>query len=93
MVGLEPSLDRVSDASEFSSAEREAGRDKTAYRGYTVAMLDAALHAETPRIGLWLDSTDQTPQQTAAEILRRAPAEAALVPVTALTRPSGRPGA
>ena len=58
-------------------AEREAGREKTAYRGYTVAMLDAALRAETPRIGLWLDSTDQTPQQTAAEILRRA-AEAAV---------------
>ena len=55
---------------------REAGRAKTAYGDYTVAGLDAALRRDTPRIGLWLDTTDQTPRQTAAEILRRAPAEA-----------------
>jgi adenylylsulfate kinase-like enzyme len=57
---------------------REAGRAKTAYGDYTVAGLDAALRRDTPRIGLWLDTTDQTPGQTAAEILRRAPAEAAV---------------
>ena len=59
-------------------AAREAGRVKTAYGDYTVASLDAALRRDTPRIGLWLDTTDQAPGQTAAEILRRAPAEAAV---------------
>jgi adenylylsulfate kinase-like enzyme len=59
-------------------AAREARRAKTAYGDYTVASLDAALRRDTPRIGLWLNTTDQTPGQTAAEILRRAPAEAAV---------------
>jgi hypothetical protein len=40
--------------------------------------LDDALRRETPRIGLWLDSTGQTPGQTAAEVLRRAWTEAAI---------------
>jgi adenylylsulfate kinase-like enzyme len=51
---------------------REDGRAKNAYREYAVADLDGALRRETPRIGLWLDSTHQTPAQTAAEILSRA---------------------
>jgi adenylylsulfate kinase-like enzyme len=59
-------------------AEREARRAKNAYGDYTVASLDAALRRDTPRIGLWLDTTDQTPRQTAAEILRRAWTEAAV---------------
>ena len=53
-------------------AAREAGRAKNAYREYSVADLDAGLRRDTPRIGLWLDSTFQTPEETAAEILRRA---------------------
>lgn len=59
-------------------AAREAGRAKTAYRDYSVADLDGALRRETPRIGLWLDTTDQTPAQTAAEVLSRAWTEAAV---------------
>jgi cytidylate kinase len=53
-------------------AAREAGRTKVAYRNYSVADLDGGLRRETPRIGLWLDSTHQAPAETAAEILRRA---------------------
>jgi cytidylate kinase len=53
-------------------AEREAGRAKNAYREYSVADLDGGLRRDTPRIGLWLDSTRQTPEETAAEILGRA---------------------
>jgi len=34
-------------------------------------MLDDSLRTETPRIGLWLDSSEQTPDETAAGILRR----------------------
>ena len=43
---------------------REAGRAKTAYRDYTVADLDTALRRDTARIGLWLDTSRQTPEQT-----------------------------
>ncbi|MBB5913222.1 chloramphenicol 3-O-phosphotransferase [Nocardia transvalensis] len=51
---------------------REAGRDKTAYGTFTVADLDGALRAETPDIGLWLDSSDLTVEETVDEILARA---------------------
>jgi cytidylate kinase len=56
---------------------RETGRTKNAYREYSVADLDGGLRRDTPRIGLWLDSTYQTPEETAAEILRRAWTEGA----------------
>jgi cytidylate kinase len=59
-------------------ASREAGRAKNAYREYSVADLDGGLRRDTPRIGLWLDSTRQTPDETAAEILRRAWTDAAV---------------
>ncbi|RDI47255.1 AAA family ATPase [Nocardia mexicana] len=51
---------------------REAGRGKKAYGTFTVADLDKVLHAETPRLGLWLDSSDLTVDQTVDEILARA---------------------
>ncbi|MEV5652861.1 AAA family ATPase [Nocardia sp. NPDC052254] len=53
-------------------AAREAGRAKKAYGTFTVEQLDEVLHAETPAIGLWLDTTDLTVDQTVDEILRRA---------------------
>jgi chloramphenicol 3-O-phosphotransferase len=59
-------------------AAREAGRAKNAYGDYTIADLDSALRQDTPRIGLWLDTSGQTPEQTAAEILRRAWTEGAV---------------
>lgn len=54
-------------------ADREATRAKTAYRdgAATIAALDHALRHETPRLGLWLDTTTQTPEQTVDEIVRR----------------------
>jgi chloramphenicol 3-O-phosphotransferase len=55
---------------------REAGRNKNAYTTWTPAGLDKVLRDETPRLGLWLDSTSQTPAETAAEILARAWTEA-----------------
>lgn len=52
-------------------AAREAARPKTAYRGdVTPQNLDEAMR-ETPRIGLWLDTSEQTPAETVDEILRR----------------------
>jgi chloramphenicol 3-O-phosphotransferase len=50
-------------------ASREAGRAKKAYDSWTVETLDAGLRTETPRIGLWLDTSDQTPDETVDEIL------------------------
>ena len=54
-------------------AGREAGRSKVAYRGghFGISELDDGLRKGTPRIGLWLDSSDQTPEQTVDEIVAR----------------------
>jgi len=57
--------------SEAAVALREAGRGKVGYRAVSVAELDRALREDTPPLGLWLDSTAQTPAQTADEILAR----------------------
>lgn len=64
LVVLAPSPDVV--------ARREAGRAKTGYGdGWTPELLDQGLRSETPRIGLWLDSSSQTPDETVSEILAR----------------------
>ena len=65
VVVLAPRVDVVS--------EREKARPKTAYQadGPTIEDLDAYIRAETPRIGLWLDNSDQTPDETVDEILAR----------------------
>jgi predicted kinase len=59
-------------------ARREAARGKVAYGTYTVADLDAYLRESTPRLGLWLDTSDQTPARTVDTILARADPEARL---------------
>ena len=52
---------------------REGPRDKRGYgTDVSIAEADGLLRATTPRIGLWLDTSDQTPEQTVDEILRRA---------------------
>ena len=49
---------------------REAGRAKTGYRGdLTPAVLDRALREQTPRLGLWLDTSEQTVEETVDAIL------------------------
>lgn len=54
-------------------AAREAARSKTAYRDASaVAIMDAGFRRDTPRIGLWIDSSEQTPDQTVEEIGTRA---------------------
>jgi hypothetical protein len=52
-------------------AAREADRPKTGYRGWTPRDMDAALRLDTPRLGLWLDSSDLTPAETADTLLSR----------------------
>jgi predicted kinase len=54
-----------------SVAAREAGRGKVGYRGIAVGDLDRALREETPRIGLWLDSSAESADETASRVLAR----------------------
>jgi hypothetical protein len=69
VVVLVPRLDVV--------AGRERGRPKTGYRDglATMSQMDAGLRGDTARLGLWLDSSDQTPNETVDEITVRAWAE------------------
>jgi hypothetical protein len=55
-------------------ASREATRPKTAYptEGLEVAEWDAALRRETPQIGMWIDSSDQSPSETVEIIVEHA---------------------
>lgn len=53
-------------------AARERDRPKNGYGDWPVADLDAEFRADTPRIGLWLDTSEQSPAQTVDEILARA---------------------
>jgi chloramphenicol 3-O-phosphotransferase len=57
-------------------ADREQRRGKTAYGPWAIEQLDTVLRHQTPRLGLWLDTSGQTPAETADEILSRAWAEA-----------------
>jgi chloramphenicol 3-O-phosphotransferase len=68
VVVLAPSADAI--------AAREAARGKTAYGTWAVDELDDVLKHQTPRLGLWLDTTGQTPAETVDEILTRGSAEA-----------------
>ena len=57
---------------------RQLARGKTAYKpgDQGPAELDAALRRETPRLGLWLDTSEQTVAETVEEIVGRFRAEA-----------------
>ncbi len=57
-------------------AARDAARAKQAYQAWTPAGLEEILHSQTPRLGLWLDTTGQDPAGTVATILTRAWTEA-----------------
>jgi chloramphenicol 3-O-phosphotransferase len=54
-------------------AQREAGRDKTGYGAWTPEILDRGLRTDTPRIGLWLDTSAMTLGETVDAILARLP--------------------
>ncbi|MVP00590.1 AAA family ATPase [Paenibacillus lutrae] len=60
-------------------AAREAGRPKKGYGEWTVESLYSVLNNETPKIGMWVDSSNLTPEETVEEILRRAWNEAHIV--------------
>jgi hypothetical protein len=50
-------------------ADRERDRVKVGYRHFSPAELDADLRERTPRIGLWIDTTDMTVDATVEHIL------------------------
>jgi hypothetical protein len=64
IVVLLPSLDAV--------AKREAGRAQVGYSHLSLDQLYRGFAEETPRIGLWIDSSRQRPEETVDEILRNA---------------------
>ena len=58
---------------------REASRGKTGYIHWDVQSLYEILINENPRIGLWIDSSNQTPEETVDEILARYETEARIL--------------
>lgn len=63
VVVLLPTVDVV--------AAREATREEVGYAAWSIEELHNAFVQRTPRLGLWLDTSDQTPEQTVDEILLR----------------------
>jgi adenylate kinase family enzyme len=51
-------------------AQRERDREKSAYGAWDVAQFHEEFVNETSHVGLWLDTSDQTPDETVDEILR-----------------------
>ncbi len=65
------------------AAARDAARAKHAYGTWSADQLDGILQNHTPRLGLWLDTSAQTPDQTVDEILARGWTDARICePVT-----------
>jgi chloramphenicol 3-O-phosphotransferase len=53
---------------------RESERSKVGYGDlWSIRDFDLKVRAETPHIGLWLDSSQQTPDETVTEIVSRLP--------------------
>jgi predicted kinase len=57
-------------------AKREASRSKKGYGLWTISELDRLLREETQKIGMWLDSSDLSAEETAEEIWQRLWVEA-----------------
>lgn len=53
-------------------AARERQRGKSGYGAWDVEEFCADFAAETPRLGLWLDTSAQSPEETVDEIVRRS---------------------
>jgi GrpB-like predicted nucleotidyltransferase (UPF0157 family) len=63
LIVLLPSVEAV--------AEREAGRRHKGYGTWTIEQLYDGFVTTTPRVGIWLDTTHLTPEETVEEILAR----------------------
>jgi len=49
--------------------KRETMRGKVGYTSFTVEDLYADFMKETPKIGFWLDTSEQSPEQSVEDIL------------------------
>jgi len=78
LIRSRPLLVIVLAPSPAAVAEREKARGKDAYDAWAIGQLDDVLRRETPRLGLWLDTSGQSAAQTADEIMSRAWAEASI---------------
>ncbi|WP_010272742.1 AAA family ATPase [Paenibacillus senegalensis] len=81
MVGLiqsRPLYVIVLSPSVAAVAEREQVRAKKGYGAWEIADLNHLLQTETPRLGLWLDTTNMTPDDTVNELLARMHPEASV---------------
>jgi GrpB-like predicted nucleotidyltransferase (UPF0157 family) len=74
VIVLAPSVEAV--------AAREAGRDRKGYGAWTVEQLYGGFASATPRVGLWLDTTHLTPEETVEEILGKTTATRSPIVVT-----------
>ena len=63
VIVLLPSLEAV--------AVREAARAQKGYTHWTVDQLYREFATETPRVGVWLDTSEHSPEETVDEILAR----------------------
>ncbi len=61
VVVLMPSLEVV--------GARDAAREASGYGEWSVTQLYELFDTETPRVGIWLDTSGQTPEQTVERIL------------------------
>ncbi|TVX93745.1 AAA family ATPase [Paenibacillus agilis] len=66
----------VLNPSEDAVAHRELARAKQGYGLWTIAELNCSLQEETSKIGMWLDTTDLSAEETVEQILQRAGTEA-----------------
>ncbi|MBD1381840.1 AAA family ATPase [Metabacillus arenae] len=57
-------------------AAREASRQKKGYGAIDIPSLENVLQTETPKIGMWIDSSNLSPEETVDVILRRVFSEA-----------------
>lgn len=70
-------------------AARDAGRGYKGYRDSAVTDFDCVLRTETPRLGLWLDSSDLTVTETVDRIITHlAQAQLHAVDIDVLARPT-----
>jgi GrpB-like predicted nucleotidyltransferase (UPF0157 family)/chloramphenicol 3-O-phosphotransferase len=63
-------------------AAREAARGREGYGAWTVEQLYDGFVSETPRVGLWLDTTQLTPEETVEEILAQTTSRRSPIVVT-----------
>lgn len=58
--------------SQEAVAGREAARPKKGYGLWTISELDRQLREETPKLGMWLDTTNLSPAETVEQIWQSA---------------------